>query len=170
MSNHFEKIPSEIPVYAKQRTLLREEDNIFLYGEIHRGDIKIWEKDIVRLFPEHVYNETLKCGFKVKSEKKLRKGKFPGIVTSVSLYEGSHGTGFMYFSLEFDNQIIDVLFGKKIINIPQEIFVDTNEMVALRQEDQVIVEGEIFYQNLEFWEDESFVLRAEHVHNVSLNL
>jgi len=170
MKDYFEKIPRIIPVYAKGETLLREGDKVHLYGEIYRGDIKIWEKDIVRMFPQHLYNETLKCGFIVKSRKKLRKGKFPGIVTALSLSQGPHGGGFMYFSLELDHQQLDVPFDKKIIDIPREIFVNANEMTLLREEDQVIVKGEIYYQELEFWEDEAYELRAEHVKNVTLDI
>ncbi|MFX1452848.1 MAG: hypothetical protein ACFFCM_18570 [Promethearchaeota archaeon] len=114
------------------------------------------------MFPEHIYNETLKCGFKKEGRKKiLHKGKVYGIVTSVFLIKGPHGGDFMYFSIKPD---------KKIYDIPEEIFVDADEMTLIREGDEVLVEGEIYAQGLKFWQTDSIEMRAKHVYNETLNL
>ncbi len=162
MEAELDQIPNEIPVYARESILLRQGDKIDIYGEIFRGDLKIWEKDIVRMFPEHIYNKTLKCGFKKGSRKKiLHKGRFHGKITSVFLIKGPIGGDFMYFSIKPDRKIYDV---------PEEIFVDADEMTLLREGDTVLVDGEIYLQSLKFWEADSIEMRAKHVQNETLNL
>ena len=156
-----DSVPPEFPVYSNRSILLRKGDKVQIYGEIQKGNLKYWEKDIVRMFPDHIFNETLKCGIQKTSKKRtLRKGKFKGTVTSVFLAHGPHGGGFMYFSLKFE---------KKIYDIPEEIFVDSDGMTILREGDIVHVVGEIYLQSLKFWQVDSFEMRAEHVYNETLN-
>ncbi|MFX0133595.1 MAG: hypothetical protein ACFFDN_08125 [Candidatus Hodarchaeota archaeon] len=63
MDEPIEGIPEEITVSTHGITNLRKGDKVKIIGKIVRNKLELFPDGDIRLMAEHIYNETLKCGF-----------------------------------------------------------------------------------------------------------
>ncbi|NVM04618.1 MAG: hypothetical protein HWN67_20005 [Candidatus Helarchaeota archaeon] len=63
MDEPIEGIPEEITVYSNGVTNIRKGDTVKIIGKIVRNKLELFPEGDIRLIAEHIYNETLKCGF-----------------------------------------------------------------------------------------------------------
>ncbi|MFX1449296.1 MAG: hypothetical protein ACFFCM_00555 [Promethearchaeota archaeon] len=63
MDESIEDIPEEITVYSNSVTNIRIGDRVTVIGKIVRYELEQFPEGNLRLEAEHIYNETLKCGF-----------------------------------------------------------------------------------------------------------